>query len=139
MGCDIHLYVEVEVDGKWHTYNHPNVKRNYELFAKMAGVRNYAEIEPIVAPRGFPTDASLVCRLDYENWGIDAHTASYLNEKEIDQLVSWCKEQVWGTKFFWFEYQFGFLFGNSLYHLTEYKDDYPASIQAVRLVFWFDN
>ena len=139
MGCDIHLYVEVKISGEWYTYNHPDIKRNYDLFARMADVRNRGGIEPIVVPRGFPADASLVCRIAYERWGVDAHTASYLNEEEIGKLADWCDKQGWEPRLYWFDGEFGFLFGNSLYHLTEYRGDYPESVEDVRLVFWFDN
>ena len=46
MSCDIHLHVEVKVNGKWLHYDkvgmHPFF---YEMFAKMAGVRGSAGVE----------------------------------------------------------------------------------------------
>ena len=139
MGCDIHLYTEIKIKGRWHAHNHPDVNRNYDLFAKMAGVRSRDEIKPIVQPRGFPKNASFIARLDYKHWGRDAHSASYLNQKEIKILAEWCERQPWGKELFWFEHEFGYLFGNTIYNLRKYKEDYPKGIEDVRFVFWFDN
>lgn len=74
MGCDIHLHAEKLVDGKWvHIVPPTGVDsfgddfgytprwyrgRNYELFAVLAGVRNYGDITPIAEPRGIPGDIS---------------------------------------------------------------------------------
>jgi len=69
MGCDIHVHVEYKADGKWYHYNHPNVGRNYELFAKMAGVRDQGNIGPIVQPRGLPDDVSFTTLFDSQRWG----------------------------------------------------------------------
>ena len=139
MGCDIHLCVEIKIDDQWHAYNHPSIERNYALFAKMAGVRNNGGIEPIAAPRGFPADASFVCKLDYERRGCDVHSASYLGESEIGLLNEWMRQQEWGKELFSFSERFGWLYGNSHYNLTKYKADYPHWLQDVRFVFWFDN
>jgi len=99
MGCDIHLYVEKKVNGKWicispleylpygeyekrklaDLYN----ERNYELFGWLAQVRtiNLNGFEP----RGFPEDASDEVRRLYKSWGVDAHTPSYLTLKELKE------------------------------------------------------
>lgn len=59
MGCDIHLHQEVKIGGEWHHYREQSVSRNYALFAKMAGVRNYGlTVTPIDEPRGIPDDAT---------------------------------------------------------------------------------
>lgn len=97
MGCDIHLAVEVRKNGVWERRLPPPeardpwyVKqaaerdadkwakkrsevewyhdRNYEVFAILAGVRNYNNVTPISEPRGLPDDVSPeVARLNYDH------------------------------------------------------------------------
>ena len=110
MGCDIHMYLEKKVDGKWVSAD-PITKdkegwfeinredriyhdRNYLLFSVLAGVR-----EPLPGVwqkyevKGFPDDADpLLCKV-YEQWGEDAHTASHLTLKDL-QAVDWTKTGV---------------------------------------------
>lgn len=142
MGCDIHLHIEYRINGKWEHYASPNVGRWYDLFSIMAGVRG--EYTPIVEPRGFPSDATMFTRWDYERWGLDAHTASYLQNREIVQLKEWLKKQekVDNT---WYDLEHTVLHtymgGNELCAFLLYDDcEYaPKGTDAVRLVFWFDN
>jgi len=60
MGCDIHGYLEYKTpdpdcDYTWRSFGgRINTGRQYGIFAKLAGVRNYYEIVPIVSPRGLP-------------------------------------------------------------------------------------
>ncbi len=149
MGCDIHLHVEIKLknNDSWHHYNHPKIDRWYKLFAKIANVRNYDEygpIEPISQPKGFPHDASLTTKFDYDEWDCDAHSASWLNSEEIKQLAVWYRENTDNKKdFHGFEGQFGYLFGSTFEYFLKYKDDpnggYPEGLEDVRFVFWFDN
>jgi hypothetical protein len=75
MGCDIHCYAEKLKDGKWEQITgfvsdwydkesnyfsseefknskSPIDRRDYQLFAMLAGVRNNYRIRPIAEPRG---------------------------------------------------------------------------------------
>lgn len=99
MGCDIHLYVERKVGEIWEacdkwqldnlentTVDYPDrfyTGRNYELFAILAGVRNRYDVYPIVEPRGIPGDVSSNIAQEYESWGFDAHTPSWLTLAEF--------------------------------------------------------
>jgi len=142
MGCDIHLHVEVKhVDKGWLHYAHPKIERWYELFAKMAGVRNYDnDVEPLYPPRGLPNDISEVTRLCYE-WEVDdAHSMSWLGRKEIAILNEFISKHPLNSKRSWedFDTRCGYLFGNSLAFkdTDEYK---PEWLKDCRVVFWFDN
>jgi hypothetical protein len=140
MGCDIHLFVEVKVNEKWHCYNHPNVYRCYDLFAKMAGVRG--EETPIATPRGLPSDVTEIVAFASQDYGVDGHSHSYLTSTEIQELEAWA--EAWCEKYcpgqtFWFNKQFGFLFGNSFSGYFKYPNEYPNLINDFRFVFWFDN
>lgn len=81
MGCDIHLHQEVKIGKKWHHYNAPRIGRNYELFAKMIGVRNYGTIEPISTVKMLPDDLSKITKIDLEHWGSDGHSSSWFNKR----------------------------------------------------------
>lgn len=74
MGCNSHTYIEYrrKSDAEqgnnywWSLLNHSVDSRNYALYAKMAGVRNYHDaITPISNWRGFPEDASDVAKSEY--------------------------------------------------------------------------
>lgn len=151
MGCDIHAHVELRYQGKWEHYAIPNIDRWYDLFGIMAGVRR--EVTPIVEPKGVPEDMSVITRLDWELWAEDAHTASWFNEDELDELQKWLDRQKKqadkkGEKYTGnqFDLESGvlggtYMFGNSLTSFKHYNDiNYiPEGADAVRLVFWFDN
>ena len=106
MGCDIHVYMEKKqtVNGvkKWTDFNNWNINpyynsskyekdeyiinsiydgRNYELFGILAGVR--CMTDPIVDPRGMPSNVSDYIKKAYDGWGSDAHTPSYFTVREL--------------------------------------------------------
>lgn len=143
MGCDIHLHVEVKVRGKWLHYNHPRINRNYQLFAKMAGVRDYHEEDPISPPKGLPSDVTDTTKLDRDSWGIGGHSDSWLSAAEIATLAEWYHKQSWCDKIHGFEGAFGYLFDNELampaLHPGDIKHTRCPDLEDVRLVFWFDN
>lgn len=78
MGCDIHALIERKNehrghDGEvyrteWVNSGDPDLGRNYELFAVLAGVRNYTGITPISEPRGLPAFVSFESYSDGERW-----------------------------------------------------------------------
>lgn len=111
MGCDIHLYVEGKLDGKWHptkgeSYYYKKYgmgeelvyedwlypHRNYTLFAILANVRNdYGcagcdigdPLNYIDEPRGLPLDVSPFIAQEYAIWDGGAHSASYFTLQEL--------------------------------------------------------
>jgi hypothetical protein len=150
MGCDIHFHIEVKMNGKWEHYGAPDIGRWYELFSILAGVRGSGK--PIVYPKGFPKDASVITKIDYDLWGRDAHTPSWLNSNEILKLEKWLEKRKeesisnpdtneWAD----YDLEYGILktyfFGHSFTSWKKYDDiEYkPKEIEDVRFVFWFDN
>ena len=136
MGCDIHAHFEIKLNGKWEHYSHPRIFRNYDLFARIAGVRNYSKIMPISMPKGLPEDLTVTTRFCADWLGVDGHNHTWLNALEIKELMD--------TKFIadnWrFEHEeLGYLFGNGWGSWVEYPDSYPEEIEDIRLVCWFDN
>ncbi len=84
MGCDIHLYFEKKVNGKWEKIKvderlQPD-DRNYRLFGFLAGVRGTC-FEPQFVGRGVPDDTSLpgTDTRDYY-LGDHSYTYAYLDE-----------------------------------------------------------
>lgn len=93
MGADIHIWYERREGDGWVSVEDPPVeqsdewpepmggplaRRNYAVFAFLAGIRNYKDLVPISAPRGFPDD--------YEDRDLGiADAASWLS---VDELVN---------------------------------------------------
>ena len=130
MGTDIQLHVEIELDNQWHHWATPSIRQNYQLFGKMAGVRGIED--PITKPKGLPNDITLLTTLDYQRSKEDAHTASWLNRNEIEELSDWLNETYdFGLRY---DLEFGilhtYLFDNGITELTN-------GVTDVRLVFWF--
>lgn len=103
MGCDIHAIVERKGEyGRWINSGDPDVGRNYELFAALAGVRNSYGIVPVAEPKGMPGYEGWHARPDGDGWGTwgddapnyeyreyferwrhDEHSASWLSLAEM--------------------------------------------------------
>ena len=139
MGCDIHAHIEIKIKGKdhWIHWNQASISRDYSLFEKMAGVRGSLS-NAIYEPKGFPDDATEGTKLDYEQWGEDAHTPGYLNLKEIAEVEKWYGETYPGIASWNFSKQLGWLFGNTFGGYFEFRHDYPEYLEDARIVFWFD-
>lgn len=105
MGCDIHLYREVKVNGKWTSADHwesydygaddrgahiPYNKRaysgrNYNLFGLLCkDVRR--EFAFSFEPRGNPLQSSPEVAREVEQWDRDGHNHSYLYLHELVEL-----------------------------------------------------
>ena len=105
MGCDIHLYKEAMVNGKWVSldewidrddyeggtyksipYEKRFTERNYELFGFLScGVRSKHEFS--FQPRGMPISASDEVMQEFDCWGSDGHSHSYLYLHEIKDAI----------------------------------------------------
>lgn len=115
MGCDIHLYKEKLVNGKWLTadvweeeddgsksvaWKNRFTERNYNLFGLLCkGVRREHEFS--FAARGIPFDACEEIKSDTELWGGDGHSHSYLyisELKRMDEYLKSAKIHIYGMK-----------------------------------------
>jgi len=102
MGCDIHMYREKRVNGKWETadcweskYDIIDVAfeerfhdRNYELFSVLAGVRRREEPAFGFTPRGLPVTCCAEVADAANGWGDDGHSHSYLYLHELEDLLA---------------------------------------------------
>jgi diadenosine tetraphosphatase ApaH/serine/threonine PP2A family protein phosphatase len=142
MGCDIHVHTEIKINGVWHHANQLRFERNYNLFARMAGVRNYNDkIKPIAQLRGLPDDATVFTRFDADRWGIDGHSHSWLGAAEVAGLGVWMEaEHAKHSQEYWYcEIVIGYVFGSGWDAFTEHREYLPKGVEDARLVFWFDN
>ena len=131
MGADIHTMLEKEINGEWvlvHVphWNEAGERRNYDRFAKLAGVRGDGP-----SPKGAPSDISKGAQYRLGKYGSDAHSVSY---DTLIRFLDVCKEterdSTWdysSSKISAFcEHYLGIGFNND-----ECVDDF-------RVVYWFD-
>lgn len=137
MECDIHAYIEIKLAGNWLYYAPANISRNYDVFARMADVRNCSAITPLAEPRGLPGDITPMTRMHHDDRG--GHSESWLSHDELISLIKWepYRGQVRA-------YRYGgllgvYFFGNMIEDWRRNRAGYPKEIEDVRLVFWFDS
>lgn len=148
MGCDIHFHSEVKRKGVWKHHSEGKIERNYPLFAKMANVRNDTKtpITQISNPKGLPEDATELTKLHSEKYGVDGHSHSWLNAKEISELHKWIRDKTNPKEWFgndpwrWEHENMPYFMGNHLSAFVDYPEDLEGyDIEDVRYVFFFDN
>lgn len=147
MGCDIHLFAEVKINGKWEHYGEIRFPRRYAAFGYLAGVR-CPEFRAI-PDRAFPTDLALMTQIHYDHWESDGHSHGYLIGEEIPKFIEWCKMELHGKGFggdteasFDFEWDTNcYFFGDGWSYWKDRVEDSPElkCIEDVRFIFWFDN
>lgn len=121
--------------------------RDYNLFAILASVRNYNDIEPISEPRGIPHDISYEVLKELTKWGEDAHSISYLTLQELIYFVNNKKDSSKEMTFRSGMHSLIDLIDLMKVHVEidnfiydcELVDLYPNTFNDVRIVFWFDN
>jgi hypothetical protein len=88
MSCDIHIYQEKKVDGKYEGKRSDFLDyQSYGLFGFLANVRNYSAITPISKRRGIPIDSPFYEKLQSMYY----HSGSWLS---IEELLSYDYEQI---------------------------------------------
>lgn len=110
MGCDIHLYREKHVEGKWLAADKWSkdeygdylrvdyddqyfTDRNYELFGLLAkGVRREHEFS--FEKRGLPFDACDEIKAYADYWDCDGHSHSFLFLHELKAALAYTKAQT---------------------------------------------
>ena len=91
MGCDIHCYIEYrKPDSKfWNDFGgRINPGRHYAQFARMAGVRNYWEIDVKYPPRGYPADASFAARDDNHLYITQTEGDGYVTPEQAEKWIA---------------------------------------------------
>jgi hypothetical protein len=119
MGCDIHIHAQYKrpENESWYTeLTSFSGNRHYDMFAELAGVRNYDEITPLFPPRGIPDDGGRM--IEYLLSDHDLHTFSWLTLEEFDRVIkrvpdrgpSWDAMVAYGKAFKKKGYLFRFIF-----------------------------
>jgi hypothetical protein len=156
MGCDIHIYVEIEKDNKWipadkldyvdefysGVYCHAPFyvkreiyeERNYHLFSFLAGVRGWDE--PTIPPRGFPDNLSDEIQ-EIVDFGFE-HTACWLSLRDLQQLKWYRSKDKWSLESF-FRQQGRGSSNTTMTKLKEIQKKNKLNPDQVRIIFWFDS
>lgn len=146
MGCDIHLFSENLIDGKWVSNTTSilieeegedpytelpqiNCPRNYWLFGLLSkGVRT--EWEWSFEPKPLPEDLSLEVQEDINTWSDDGHSHNWLTLRELKEKAT----------------ELLLVDSHDAKELLGYLMELIASIpnktedpDATRIVFFFDN
>ena len=133
MRFKIEAHTEVKINGVWHHYSTPMINRNYDMFAYLGGE---FDRKKHLSLKGLPNDASVVTKIAYEHHGRDSFDPSWLSSEEIAEwAIAYPEISVLGR--INEGYQLGFLYGNSTESFLEYREEYPAEVEDIRIVFWF--
>lgn len=153
MGCDIHLFAEQRIDGKWKSldkytknedysegdeFGEPEFEikredkfysggRNYNLFCALSGARSFEfcnEPKIVAVPRGIPLDSCEEIKQEVDRYGTDGHTHSFLYRYDLEN-------------FDWRDY--GETCNDFLLEVIPKMIATGASEDDVRIVFFFDN
>jgi len=153
MGCDIHLYSESFINGKWvadriDTLRTPTVEeqedgeridistsydgdRNYSLFGLLTNGEVRREVSFGLPNQGMPTDASDIIADMHEAWDTDAHSENHLTVKQL-------KEKAMELMVIPDPYALDYLqYLNGL--ITGLPPATQPNPEHQRIVFWFDN
>ncbi len=99
MGCDIHSMAERKSATGYEAitdvpfeegYRTPFDWRSYGMFGFLADVRNYSDVPPIAARRGWPANASDGAQEEFDTWRGDAHSPSWIG---VDELIAFNYDQ----------------------------------------------
>jgi len=168
MGCDIHGYIEwgskYENRIAWDCFGELHIRRNYELFGALAGVRS--DLEPPTPPKGAPKDLSFwvklknllyivedtelcaddegcVKRSTAEKW-VKSGSSEYNENKTHVSHPDWhthswldLHELKKAKKLY--ETQFDYGPGSELDAIIAVMESFEKSGKFARFVFWFDN
>lgn len=109
MGCDIHAMIEAKYHYRhladcwsWQSCGEIRISRDYQLFAKIGGVRNYDNVKPIAEARFADISAETedeTCSEAFKRWvldiGQDGHSHSWVTLDELQtanaDLAARCK------------------------------------------------
>ena len=131
MGCDIHGWTEVKINGKWVAvcpFTDDGDERNYKRFCMLAGVRCYSDDVVCGEAKGVPSDVSETVRYHIDQWDSDGHSHSHMTLLEALRIFKETATSCWRNNGFIPEDAYDF-FG------VEENEDF----ENMRIVFWFDN
>jgi hypothetical protein len=86
MGTDIHPYLEVKVNDKWHYIGLLQRDRNYVLFGLLSGVRSDNEPFGFLMPNSVPSDCSKEIKEELENDFHDFHSLTIIYYPDLKRF-----------------------------------------------------
>ena len=134
MGCDIHIVLEKQIEGKWTLYDQPRCSdynkhhiddRNYCFFYKLAQVRGFVGDDHGLEPKGLPEDVSVGTKDLSDTWGPDGHSHSWIPLWDFCRLYEKC-----GGKHPEADFETA---------CEVWSNSKPEKYEPYRVVFWFDN
>ena len=155
MGCDIHLFKEYRSsdiqDNNWISYDHWHShggkemgrnfdnsapSRNYAAFGMLAeGVRG--EYPYSVECKGLPDDVTYLVDNEHKGWGVDAHSATYFTEVELNKLL--IKLSIMNEDNSDVSRQKDYL-NHMIQYMNKVLFEFCIEHHAEkRIIFWFDN
>ena len=158
MGCDIHVHVETKEHSRWWCFGYAELHliRNYDMFAKMADVRNNGRFKPISLPKGLPDDISITTQSNNLLYvvDVDAEDEKTVEKSRAEDWVNrgrseWVMDKTYVTHPDWHSHSW--LTFNEFRQCVDNTSsvDYRALLKLLeafeiegietRLVFWFDN
>lgn len=165
MGCDIHMVAERKVNGEWATVQNFSLVsdkglvdkfgrhgqtfyraelRNYEYFGALTKgtVRGREDPDGLGCfPRGFPDDASILANAMWQDWGLDAHSPSWMYADEYAQIyMKYIMDEEETTKYVTDRMNHGVSVWRQIFeeHLNIGVHE-GAVPEDFRVIFWFDN
>ncbi len=130
MGCDIHCYMEIKINGKYYYAGTMTRFRNYFIFSMLSGVRSEGDDEEAYFPTDcdMPEDCCDEIKIAYERWGEDAHTLTIISNAHL-VLDNFIKERLQQDDAHFVENWNKACKGVSS----------CLGFETVRLVMWYDN
>ena len=148
MGCDIHVYLEKNVDEKYDIWQRvglyrideydKNIKvvdpyncRNYDLFAILAGVRG--QKDALVSPRGLPKNLSQEVEKEEKWWEGGYHTPTWYDLSELYLYRKMYKDKE--------DYGCLINFVDSIEYYLDFAGEYVYEVKPnqYRVIMWFDS
>lgn len=158
MGCDIHILLERKIitkfdsgmKDKWVSVStigifdfsspeqptsYPEIAlRNYEFFAKLAGVRGDGP-----KAKGLPEDASEYARYLKYSWGVDGHSWSYDSLEHFLLTYMLCNRKTSTKVKMTAQAIEGVSKARIALQYFKYLSVDPEDLHEYRVVYWFDN
>lgn len=106
--------------------------RIYALFGALAGLRGSFYLYD---PRGLPKDISPEVLKEYQSWGEDAHTPSWLTTEELRKCLDLTIKKL-SKEYDMKEVKSWLKNYEKIYEYMKYSEDEG---EPSRIVFWFDN
>jgi hypothetical protein len=109
--------------------------RFYEIYAFLAGVRS--SYSPMFkAPRGIPVDVHPLLRAAYDDWGPDAHSATWYTLSELEHHF---RARGMDKRKNGFTTDGIERLRNLILAMNREAEKYKLTNQDIRMIIWFDN